>query len=72
MHPLDIISYLDYSNKLSSKYYESLDGIDKLIYHANITGSSTYMTGDYCVNGHLSPRYVSSKYCVQCAKESRI
>ncbi len=37
---------------------------------AKKSGSKYYFTGDPCLNGHLSPRYMSGK-CIQCHRDGR-
>ncbi len=35
---------------------------------AKKSGSKYYFTGDPCLNGHLSPRYMDSQ-CIQCTRD---
>jgi len=37
---------------------------------AKKSGSKYYFTGDPCLNGHLSPRYMS-RQCIQCNRDRR-
>lgn len=38
---------------------------------ANQIGAPMYYTGKPCVRGHLSPRYASSKNCIECIEQKR-
>lgn len=40
----------------------------KLISAAKESGSLTFSTNEPCSNGHLSPRWLSSRGCVECSK----
>lgn len=45
-----------------------VEDLPKSKQQARLVGSRLYYTGKPCVHGHISPRYLTSGWCISCAK----